>query len=107
MTLDTHAAPGSRYRVSPRGHSYWVVDPGGRSVAAYDTRKLATEEAKRLQAEADRSAKRGPRPCMCCGRTFDSAGIHNRLCAHCRIRGDSGSLSIPATAAGKVRRAAS
>lgn len=24
------------------------------------------------------------RPCMCCGRTFQSEGPHNRLCQKCR-----------------------
>ena len=28
------------------------------------------------------------RPCMCCGGKFDSEGIHHRLCARCRRRGD-------------------
>lgn len=25
-----------------------------------------------------------PRPCMCCRQTFESEGIHNRLCGNCR-----------------------
>ena len=24
------------------------------------------------------------RPCMCCRKTFDSAGAHNRLCGPCK-----------------------
>ena len=27
--------------------------------------------------------KGGPRPCMCCGKPFNSAGSHNRLCPTC------------------------
>ncbi len=30
------------------------------------------------------SAKRA-RACMCCTQTFDSDGLHNRLCATCRL----------------------
>lgn len=25
-----------------------------------------------------------PRPCMCCRKTFDSEGAHNRLCGSCK-----------------------
>ena len=25
-----------------------------------------------------------PRPCMCCRKTFDSEGSHNRLCGPCK-----------------------
>lgn len=28
--------------------------------------------------------KSSKRPCLCCGREFDSAGPHNRLCGRCR-----------------------
>ena len=26
------------------------------------------------------------RPCMCCGKKFDSKGPHNRLCGDCRVK---------------------
>ena len=105
--LDTHAAPGPQFRVQKAGPKFWVIDPKGNSVADFACRRAATEAAGRMQDEADRRAKRGPRPCMCCGRTFVSEGIHNRMCSPCRSRGDSGSLSIPAGSKAKIRRAAS
>ena len=43
---------------------------------------------------------------MCCGQTFVSEGIHNRLCGPCRQRSDGGSLTIAANSTAKVRRAA-
>lgn len=33
-----------------------------------------------------RQAQLVDRPCMCCGKTFGSEGIHNRLCEVCRTR---------------------
>lgn len=46
------------------------------------------------------------RPCMCCGATFESQHIGNRLCGICRHRTDGGSMAIAANSTGKVRRAA-
>lgn len=41
--------------------------------------------ASHLEA-MDRQVKEGARkrPCMCCRKTFSSAGPHNRLCLDCR-----------------------
>lgn len=66
-----------------------MKDPDGR-VVGQPTRHHAdaVQTCARLQAEADRKARRGPRPCLCCGRRFFSEGRHNRMCALCRGRAD-------------------
>ena len=86
---------------------YVVTGPGGTD-AGGPFRSFADAARWRdaCQREADRKAKRGPRPCMCCGETFKSEGIHHRMCGRCRSRGDDGSMSIPASSNAKVKRAA-
>ncbi|OJY35783.1 MAG: hypothetical protein BGP11_16030 [Rhodobacterales bacterium 65-51] len=106
--LGTFSAPEQRFHVERIGGRLRVISPEGKLVGPpFESRRAAVEAAQAMQAEADRHAKRGPRPCMCCGRNFDSEGIHNRLCAHCRNRGDAASLSIPTNSIAKIRRAAS
>lgn len=81
-------APGPSYvvfRITGRG--YAVLDPSRRQVSDITTnRSAAQQQCDRLNAALDRRLKRGPRPCMSCGHTFQSAGIHNRLCDICRRR---------------------
>ncbi len=69
---------------------YVVVDPDGAVVQGSQApfKAVAQAQAQELQRAADAKAKRGPRPCMCCGAIFQSSGIHNRLCDHCRRRED-------------------
>lgn len=79
----------ARFRAEYDGvRGYDVIDPAGRVVAKLGNRDIALNRAEALQKEADTAAKRGPRPCLCCGREFDSAGIHNRMCNPCRGRAD-------------------
>ena len=47
----------------------------------------AEDRRDALRKTADKKAKKGKRPCLCCGRAFDSDGIHNRLCQPCKGRG--------------------
>lgn len=106
--LGTFSAPEQRFHVEKIAGVFRVVNPEGKLLnPPFACRNAAVDAAERWQAEADRRAKRGPRPCMCCGRTFDSEGIHNRLCAPCRSQGEARSSGVPANAAAKVRRAAS
>ena len=78
------------YHVAPVGSGrYEVRDPAGQPVGAPTTKDLAADRAERLQAEADARARRGIRPCLCCGHSFVSEGIHNRLCGSCRGRNDT------------------
>ncbi|MCW1934092.1 hypothetical protein [Pararhodobacter zhoushanensis] len=79
-------APGrARYRVEYRTRGgFVVVNPAGHVVYGPCTRELAETKCDRLQKAADATAKIGPRPCLCCGATFQSEGIHNRMCNGCR-----------------------
>ncbi|MEZ5752846.1 MAG: hypothetical protein R3D60_13075 [Paracoccaceae bacterium] len=60
-------------------------------------RHLSPEFRTRAEAEAwlaRELAKRdapkvGPRPCLRCGKTFHSEGVHNRMCNPCRGMGDA------------------
>lgn len=74
------------------GAGWIVVDPmGAKRSEPVEQKHVAQAHRDRLQAEADRRAKRGARACMCCRQQFDSAGIHNRLCPTCKGRGQEGS----------------
>lgn len=45
------------------------------------------EPARRARAAAHMpSAAITVRPCMCCGKSFDSTGHHHRMCANCRVK---------------------
>lgn len=78
----------ARYHAEAITHGYVVVDPEGKVVTGSQTpfRIEAQRAATELQRAADKKAKRGPRPCLCCGESFASEGIHNRLCDRCRRR---------------------
>jgi DnaJ-class molecular chaperone len=70
------------------GAGFIVLGPDGvKRSEPVEQKHLAQAERDRMQAEADRRAKRGERPCMCCRQTFESEGIHNRLCKTCQGRG--------------------
>lgn len=79
----------SRYRAEyATGRGFEIIDPTGRVIGREQNRAIALNRADALQKEADTAAKRGPRPCLCCGREFHSDGIHNRMCNPCRGRAD-------------------
>lgn len=80
----------ARYRVEyVSGRGYFVADPEGRFVSGpWHGRDAAETRRHELQAVLDIAKRRGPRACLCCGRQFDSEGIHNRMCTPCRGRGD-------------------
>lgn len=80
-----------RYRVEYQpGRGYAVMNPDGRMVIEpTPAEAIAQAACAQLQAQADRLARRGPRPCLCCGEVFDSEGIHNRLCDPCRAGSDA------------------
>ncbi|MCX8017057.1 MAG: hypothetical protein N2690_04025 [Rhodocyclaceae bacterium] len=56
----------------------------GLSIAAID-RRLNPKPAGRPKAQQ----KSTPRACLCCGKTFGSAGPMNRLCPRCRTQSAS------------------
>ena len=87
-----YSKPGAaRYSVRWTRTGWVVIDPAGR-IARDGGNSMAEAEqaAARLQRAADCKVKVGPRACLCCGQTFESAGLHNRLCTSCRSRGDGG-----------------
>ena len=59
--------------------------PDGQQSPAFGTR-IAAEKwlSDNLVAFGLAKDKRGPRACMTCRKEFESAGIHNRMCNHCR-----------------------
>lgn len=82
----------ARYRVDHMsGLGYVVLDPTGCAVPGSVTRfrQEAAQRCDELQRAADIKAKRGPRPCLRCGTTFHSEGIHNRMCSNCRAQSDA------------------
>lgn len=80
----------ARYRVEyVSGRGYFVADPEGRFVSGpWHGRDTAEARRHELQTVLDIAKRRGPRACLCCGRQFESEGIHNRMCTPCRGRGD-------------------
>jgi len=93
------------YRVEPQGNRWIVVDRHGFRVAGPFDRTSAQGEADRLTAELAAREKRGPRPCLRCAETFDSEGIHHRLCDNCRHDvGHLGAYGIVGGLSGSGRR---
>ena len=87
-SVGLYIKPSPAYAVRRYGHDGWaVVGPRGLRVGAIVADHAAAEARRAaLQAEADAKAKRGTRACLCCGASFVSQGIHNRLCTPCRGR---------------------
>lgn len=88
-------APGTRFRVwLNRGKAY-VLDAEGETVWGPGVQALAERKCEQLNAPLDAASKRGKRACLCCGETFLSEGIHNRMCNRCRAKasGDMGDFS--------------
>ena len=81
-----HPAPGKNfYLVYTIKGGYAVHDPHGIRVSDGQPKKAAADAiCAELQAAADAKSKRGVRPCMCCSKSFESDGVHNRLCLNCR-----------------------
>lgn len=77
-----------KYRVDRHALGWAVFDETGAAVSAVCRgRDIALTQRDRLQCEADRRAQSRQRPCMCCGASFLSEGVQNRLCGGCRVRG--------------------
>lgn len=96
LGTENHAKPSNaKFRVEylpARGH--FVVSPHGERVSIfYRGEDQAQAECDAKQRQADAKAKRGARPCLCCGATFTSQGIHNRMCNPCRHRASNDEAS--------------
>jgi hypothetical protein len=72
-----HSSIVHRMRLLRReGHDLPAGDPANRRGRTFVPSHVANAVPERSQ--------RKRRPCMCCGKPFDSAGAHNRLCNTCR-----------------------
>lgn len=93
--IDTPKKRGGAFDIQHvTGVGYVVVDDlGARHGGPSPFKRQMARLRDQLQADADKAAKRGPRPCMRCATAFNSEGIHNRLCPHCR-RLSSGEQSV-------------
>lgn len=68
------------------GKGWRLVDPDGRPGSAFYTKGRALTALDAAQARADAARGRQQRRCLCCGESFLSEGIHNRMCDACRKR---------------------
>jgi hypothetical protein len=103
MGTQNHARPGNRFvlqHISMVG--YVVTDETGPWLTEPTPfRTVAERQRDAMQAESDRKAKRGPRPCLRCQKEFRSEGVHNRLCGRCRSMDESEQSVRPAIPARK------
>ncbi|MBW6495808.1 MAG: hypothetical protein K0B16_14845 [Burkholderiaceae bacterium] len=75
----------SGFNLQRHGRGWIVAGPDGRQLSGvYGDRGLAAVRLGELQDLAEATGRRMRRACMCCGVSFQSAGIHNRLCVDCR-----------------------
>ena len=77
---------GLHVRSLPEQRAYAIFD-GARKVSGAKTHLASVE--RQLDDMKARAAMR-IRPCLCCGTSFESEGIHNRLCASCGTGGRLG-----------------
>lgn len=54
-----------------------------------NTVKAAWSRLSRRSEAVEKAASAGQRPCMCCGKRFQSEGNHNRLCGYCKNKSHS------------------
>lgn len=96
MGTENHSKPAfGRFRIEfLPGRGHYVVDPDGNRVSTFDSLGRIELICDAKQREADRAKKRASRPCLCCGATFASEGVHNRMCNTCRNR-PSNDLASP------------
>ena len=79
----------ARFRVEYQtGSGHVVLSPEDRVVYGPCVREFAEAKRDELQRAHDARAKIGPRACLCCGASFESEGIHHRMCKQCRSRRD-------------------
>lgn len=72
------------------GQGYAIVDDTGDVVSAFTKDRAAAEVACEAKvAAAQRATKVITRPCLRCGKDFQSKGIHNRMCGDCRHTGSA------------------
>lgn len=86
MTTTYWPTPQGRCYVESSYSVHCVCNQHGERLTPYFQRRSTAEaELIKIQASADKKAKRGPRACLSCGKGFESEGIHNRMCSACRL----------------------
>lgn len=79
-----------------------VIAPKGMAVeTTFATRSAAVAYAAHRNKEVAEAFGRKERSCMCCKSSFQSEGIHNRLCPRCR---NAGSETRPMSFINPARR---
>lgn len=63
-----------------------MVSEGKTSRQIADALGRSEASANRRIDNLSETRKTAKRPCLCCGKAFNSEGPHNRLCATCRTR---------------------
>lgn len=86
MGTENHTKPElAKFRVEfLPGRGHYVVDPSGERVSVFESLGRAHDIRHAKQMAYDAAKKRKVRPCLCCGRDFQSEGAHNRMCTPCR-----------------------
>lgn len=75
----------AKFKVQYARGAYHVLSPEGDVVSGpFTDHNKAQMACDSRQKAVDSKSKKGPRSCLCCGETFASEGVHNRLCTGCR-----------------------
>lgn len=75
---------GQHWEIQGIGRGISVMCDGVAVAGPFSNMDVARETLERRK----RWAALRRRPCLCCGRAFDSEGAHNRLCDPCRDAAD-------------------
>lgn len=74
------------------GHAVYSGSTNGRETDFYPKSESAQRRCDALNRDLKKAAQKAKRKCMCCGTTFNSEGIHNRLCGRPTCRGVGGGM---------------
>lgn len=75
---------GRALTIQRRGALFYLIDEEGTAVGMGYVHRRDADEALGIRL---RSSQRTIRPCISCGRPFESSGPHNRMCPRCKSRG--------------------
>lgn len=98
---------GRDFQLIRRVAGWVVIDDENRVHSGPHLMRTVAERARRdLQQKRNAAAKVGPRPCITCSRTFDSEGIHHRMCNICRHHSEAfnGTASVAQRGARRVAK---
>lgn len=63
---------------------FWLIVQGNHIVGGpFAGEHIAVASMHGVERRIRKAAAK-PRPCLCCGESFDSEGAHNRMCPVCR-----------------------